>query len=210
MELQGILAHRVIPVITVADVADAVPIAEALVAGGLPVAEVTFRTAAAADAIRAMRRVAGITVGAGTVLDVAQLDAALAAGAEFVVSPGLAAEVVTRCQSRGVPVLPAAITPTEVMACLRLGVDVIKFFPAEAAGGLATLKALSGPFPGVRFVPTGGVRQESLADYLAAPNVAAVGGTWLVPAASHGEVDVAVISERARAARAVVDDPDRS
>lgn len=210
MELQSILAHRVIPVITVADVADAVPIAEALVAGGLPVAEVTFRTAAAADAIRVMRSVAGITVGAGTVLDVAQLDAALAAGAEFVVSPGLAAEVVTGCQSRGVPVLPAAITPTEVMACLRLGVDVIKFFPAEAAGGLATLKALSGPFPGVRFVPTGGVRQESLADYLAAPNVAAVGGTWLVPAASHGEVDVAVISERARAARAVVDDPDRS
>ena len=179
--LPTLSAARLVPVVVLDDAADADALAGALVAGGLPVAEVTFRTAAAPDSIRAMTARGDILVGAGTVLTVAQVDQAVAAGARFVVSPGLSRAVVQRCQEHGVLALPGAITASEVMAALELGLTTVKFFPAGTSGGAAAIKALAAPFGDVRFVPTGGVGPKNLADYLALPCVAAVGGSWMVP-----------------------------
>ena len=179
--LSALSAARLVPVVVLDDAADADALAGALVAGGLPVAEVTFRTAAAADSIRAMSARGDILVGAGTVLTVAQVDQAVAAGARFVVSPGLSRAVVERAQEHGVLALPGAVTATEVQAALELGVSTVKFFPASTCGGAPGIKALAGPFGGVRFVPTGGIGPKNLADYLAIPAVASVGGSWMVP-----------------------------
>jgi|SRR5680860_901992 len=179
--LQALKAARLVPVVVLDDAADADALAGALVAGGLPLAEVTFRTAAAADSIRAMSARGDILVGAGTVLTVAQVDQAVAAGARFVVSPGLSRAVVERCQEKGVLALPGAVTATEVQAALELGINTVKFFPAGTSGGAAAIKALAAPFGDVRFVPTGGVGPKNLAEYLAIPVVAAVGGSWMVP-----------------------------
>ena len=182
MDVLSVLsAARLVPVVVLDDVADADALAGALVAGGLPVAEVTFRTAAAQDSIRAMSARGDILVGAGTVLTVAQVDQAVAAGASFVVSPGLSRAVVERCQDKGVLALPGAVTATEVQAALELGITTVKFFPAGTSGGAAAIKALAAPFGDVRFVPTGGVGPKNLAEYLAIPVVAAVGGSWMVP-----------------------------
>lgn len=178
--LDQILSRRIVPVIVLEDAANAEPLAEALVAGDLPVAEITLRTAAAAESIRLMAARGDILVGAGTVVRPDQVDAAADAGARFVVSPGLSAPVVARARERNIPILPGAVTPTEVMAALALGLDTLKFFPAAQYGGAGTLKALASPFGGVRFVPTGGVSEGNLADYLALPNVPAVGGSWMV------------------------------
>lgn len=171
---------RVVPVVVIDDAADAEPLAHALVAGGLPVAEVTFRTRAAAAAIRAMATSGGIVVGAGTVVLPDQVDVAVEAGAQFVVSPGLSPTVVARCRELGVAVLPGAVTATEVQAALDLGIDTVKFFPAGTSGGPAAIAALAAPFAQVRFVPTGGVSPQNLAAYLAVPAVVAVGGSWMV------------------------------
>src|SRR5665648_357093 len=179
--LSALRAARVIPVVVLDDALAADALAGALVAGGLPVAEVTFRTAAAQDSIRAMAARGDILVGAGTVLTVAQVDQAVGAGARFVVSPGLSRAVVERCQEHSVLVLPGAVTATEVQAALELGLSTLKFFPAGTSGGAAAIKALAAPFGGVRFVPTGGVGPKNLAEYLAIPVVAAVGGSWMVP-----------------------------
>jgi len=179
--LSALSSARLVPVVVLDDAADADALAGALCAGGLPVAEVTFRTAAAADSIRAMWSRGDILVGAGTVLTVAQVDQAVAAGARFVVSPGLSRAVVERCQEKGVPALPGAVTATEVQAALELGITTVKFFPAGTSGGAAAIKALAAPFGDVRFVPTGGVGPKNLAEYLAMPVVAAVGGSWMVP-----------------------------
>ena len=179
--LSALSAARLVPVVVLDDAADADALAGALVAGGLPIAEVTFRTAAAADAIAAMAAREDILVGAGTVLSVAQVDQAVAAGARFVVSPGLSRAVVERCGEHGVLALPGAVTATEVQAALELGLSTVKFFPAGTSGGPAAIKALAAPFGGVRFVPTGGVSPANLAEYLAVPAVAAVGGSWMVP-----------------------------
>jgi 2-dehydro-3-deoxyphosphogluconate aldolase/(4S)-4-hydroxy-2-oxoglutarate aldolase len=172
----------VIPVVVLDDAAHAAPLADALAGGGLPCAEITFRTSAAADALR---RIADhrpdLLLGAGTVLSPAQVDEAVDAGASFVVSPGFDPETAARCVERGVPVFPGVVTPTDVQAALRQGLDVLKFFPAEAAGGATYLKALSGPFSDVRFIPTGGVSPDNLASYLALPGVLACGGSWLAP-----------------------------
>ncbi len=177
------LARRVlVPVVVLEDAADAGLLADALVAGGLPVAEVTFRTAAAADAIRVMADRGDVLVGAGTVLTPAQVDQAVAAGARYVVSPGTSRAVVERCFEHGIPALPGAVTATEVQAALELGLGTVKFFPAGTSGGPAAIKALAAPFVGVSFVPTGGVGPSNLADYLALPQVVAVGGSWMVPA----------------------------
>ncbi len=177
------LARRVlVPVVVLEDAADAGLLADALVAGGLPVAEVTFRTAAAADAIRVMADRGDVLVGAGTVLTPAQVDQAVAAGARYVVSPGTSRAVVERCFEHGIPALPGAVTATEVQAALELGLGTVKFFPAGTSGGPAAIKALAAPFVGVSFVPTGGVGPSNLADYLALPQVIAVGGSWMVPA----------------------------
>jgi 2-dehydro-3-deoxyphosphogluconate aldolase / (4S)-4-hydroxy-2-oxoglutarate aldolase len=178
--LNDALARRVLPVVMLASDAAAQQLGDALVAGGLPVAEVTFRTPAAVPALRALASRSDLLVGAGTVVNAAQADAAVQAGARFVVSPGLSALVVRRCQDLGIPVVPGIATATELMAALDLGVDLVKFFPAEASGGVAAIRALAAPFPGVRFVPTGGIGQAQLAAYLAEPAVAAVGGSWMV------------------------------
>jgi len=180
--LDRLAAHRLVPVVVLDEAADAGPLADALVGGGLPVAEVTFRTAAAADAIRAIADRGGdVLVGAGTVVTPAQVDAAVAAGAEYLVSPGTSRAVVERAREHGVPVLPGAVTATEVQAALELGLDTVKFFPAGTSGGSAAIAALAAPFGGVRFVPTGGVGPGNLDQYLALPCVAAVGGSWMVP-----------------------------
>jgi len=179
--LSCLAAHRIVPVVVLDDAADAGPLATALVAGGLPVAEVTFRTAAAADAIRIMAARGDVLVGAGTVLTPAQVDAAVAAGAQYVVSPGTSRAVVERCAEHGVPALPGAVTATEVQAALELGLTTVKFFPAGTSGGPKAIAALAAPFTSVRFVPTGGVGAANLAEYLALPSVCAVGGSWMVP-----------------------------
>jgi len=201
--LDDVLALRVVPVVVLEDVADAVPLGRALAAGGLPVAEVTLRTAAAAKSIRALAAGTDLLVGAGTVVRPAQVDAAVAAGARFVVSPGLSRDVVERCRVHDVPVLPGVATATEVMAALELGLDVVKLFPAEAVGGLATIRALAAPFPSVRFVPTGGVTEENAPAYLAHPHVAAVGGSWMVAPALVARGDFDEVTRRAAAAVAL-------
>lgn len=193
--------HRVVPVVVLHDAAQASPLADALVAGGLPVAEVTFRTAAAEAALRRMAADGRLLVGAGTVLHPAQVDRAVEVGARFVVSPGLRPSVVRRAQQLGVPVYPGVATPSEIMAALDAGLDVLKLFPATALGGPATLTALAGPFPGVRFVPTGGIDARSMTTYLRHPAVVAVGGSWMVAPALLQAGDYAAVT--ALSARAV-------
>ena len=174
--------HRVVPVVVLSDPADAEPLGEALLAGGLPCAEVTFRTPAAEQSLKALAADPRLLVGAGTVLNRDQVDRAVAAGARFVVSPGFSPSVVRHCRDAGVPVLPGVATATEIMAALDEGVDVVKFFPAEQLGGVATLRALAPVFTGVRFVPTGGITAALAPSYLDIPSVAAVGGSWMVAA----------------------------
>ncbi|WP_456826664.1 bifunctional 4-hydroxy-2-oxoglutarate aldolase/2-dehydro-3-deoxy-phosphogluconate aldolase [Cellulomonas sp. P5_E12] len=182
MDVLAALRHaRLVPVVVLDDAADADALAGALVAGGLPVAEVTFRTAAAEKSIRAMASRGDILVGAGTVLTVEQVDVAVAAGASYIVSPGLSRAVVERCQELGVLALPGAVTATEVQAALELGLTTVKFFPAGTSGGAPAIKALAAPFGHVSFVPTGGVGPKNLGEYLALPSVAAVGGSWMCP-----------------------------
>jgi 2-dehydro-3-deoxyphosphogluconate aldolase/(4S)-4-hydroxy-2-oxoglutarate aldolase len=179
--LDAITAHALVPVVVLDRVADADPLASALVTAGLPVAEITFRTAAGPDAVRAMADRGDVLVGAGTVLTPAQVDAAVAAGAAFVVSPGFSRAVVDRCADHGVLALPGATTATEIQAALDAGLTTLKFFPAGTSGGSAAIRALAAPFPGLRFVPTGGIGPADLAEYLAVDAVAAVGGSWMVP-----------------------------
>ena len=171
----------VIPVLVIDDAAHAVEIAEALVGGGLSVLEVTLRTPAALDVIRAMAAVPGAVVGAGTVLGARDLDAALAAGARFIVSPGLTEPLARAAIAAGVPFLPGTATAGDLMRGLDLGLTHFKFFPAETSGGLAALKALAAPFGTVRFCPTGGITEATAPAWLAHPSVLCVGGSWLVP-----------------------------
>ena len=179
--LSALGATRLVPVVVLDSAADAGPLGAALVAGGLPVAEVTFRTAAAEDAIRAMSDRGDMIVGAGTVLTVEQVDRAVAAGARYIVSPGLSRAVVERCGEHGVVALPGAVTATEIQAALELGITTVKFFPAAISGGAAAIAALSAPFGAVRFVPTGGIGPGNVQDYLRLAAVLAIGGSWMVP-----------------------------
>lgn len=173
----------VVPVVSVEDAADAPGLADALLSGGLPIVEVTFRTPAAADAIAAIRSACpDVLVGAGTVLDAATVDRALDAGAEFIVAPGFGPAVVARTAARGAAMLPGVATPTEVEMALAAGLRLVKLFPAEAAGGVAYIRALAAPYRDVRFVPTGGITTSNLASYLSLPAVTACGGTWIAPA----------------------------
>lgn len=178
--LETIRRLRVVPVVVIDDARAAAPLARALVAAGLPCAEVTLRTDAAEAALRAMAADPALCVGAGTVLRAQDVDRAVAAGARFVVSPGLSRAVVRRCRDLGVTVIPGAATATEVQAAYEEGLDTVKFFPAEAAGGIRALSALSQPFPMMSFVPTGGIGPANLGDYLRHPAVPAVGGSWMV------------------------------
>ncbi len=187
----------VIPVLVIEDAAHAVPIAEALVAGGLTALEVTLRTPAALDVIRAMATVEGAVVGAGTVLNPRDLDAALAAGAEFIVSPGLTDPLTDAAKANGVPYLPGVANAADIMRGLDHGLDRFKFFPAEASGGLKALKALAAPFGQVRFCPTGGITEATAPHWLAEPAVLCVGGSWVV---KPGAPDTAAIRAAAEAA----------
>ena len=187
----------VIPVLVIERIEDAVPVAEALVAGGLPALEVTMRTPVALEAMRAMARVPGAVVGAGTVLDARQLDQALEAGAQFIVSPGLTNALGMAAVDRKVAYMPGTATASDIMRAMDMGFERLKFFPAEAAGGIAALKALAAPFHSVRFCPTGGIREDTAAAWLAEPSVMCVGGSWVVP---KGPVDKGRIEALARAA----------
>jgi 2-dehydro-3-deoxyphosphogluconate aldolase/(4S)-4-hydroxy-2-oxoglutarate aldolase len=171
----------VIPVVAIENAKDASALGEALTAGGLPCAEVTFRTAAAAESIRTLAtNFPEMLIGAGTVLTVAQAQQAVENGAKFLVTPGFDEEVVSFCLEKGIPIYPGVATPTEINMALKKGLSILKFFPAQALGGLPTLKAIAGPYTQVRFVPTGGINPQNLPDYLASPAVVACGGSWLV------------------------------
>lgn len=193
-------ADRLLPVVILPDASAAEPLAAALTAGGLRSIEVTLRTPAALDAIKRLAASSDLLVGAGTVLNPEQAERAVEAGARYVVCPGFSAAVVRRCQELGVPVFPGVATPTEIQMALEAGLGAVKFFPAEQLGGAPMVKALSAPFPGVRFVPTGGVTTANLAAYLAVPAVLAVGGTWMVAADLLAAGDYAEITRRTAAA----------
>lgn len=190
----------VIPVLVVENVADAVPLAQALVAGGLPALEVTMRTPAALDVMREMTQVPGAVVGAGTVLDPRMLDAALEAGAQFIVSPGLTETLGKAAIASGTAFLPGIATAADIMRGLDLGLNRFKFFPASTSGGLPALKALAAPFGMARFCPTGGITTASAPEWLAQPFVGCVGGSWIVP---KGPLDPAAVEALAREAAAL-------
>jgi len=196
----------VVPVVVIEDAADAVPLARALVAGGLPAIEVTLRTPAALDAVRAIAaEVPEAVVGTGTVVTPEQVTASVAAGARFLVSPGWTDVLLDAMRASGVPFLPGVSTVSEVVALLERGVREMKFFPAQAAGGTAYLKSLAGPLPQARFCPTGGIGPANAPDYLSLPNVGCVGGTWMLPADALAARDWARVEELARAAAGLRD-----
>ena len=193
----------VVPVLVIDDLAHARPLAEALVAGGLPALEVTLRTACALDAIRAMAEVPGGVVGAGTLLTPADVKAAKAAGATFGVSPGATDRLIAACEDEGLPLLPGAATASEIMALLEKGYTVQKFFPAEQAGGAAYLKSIGSPIPQVSFCPTGGISLKLAPDYLSLKNILCVGGSWVAPKDAMARGDWAEITRLAREASAL-------
>lgn len=182
MTSEQLLANnRVVPVVVIRDIADTCPTLEALCDGGIPVAEITFRTACAAEAIRiGCEKFPDMMIGAGTVINAEQAKTAIKAGARFIVSPGLSADVAAVCREADVPYLPGCVTPTEIMAALEMGLTTLKFFPANVYGGLTALKALSAPFPQVRFLPTGGVDLKNIKEYLSFDKIAAVGGSFMM------------------------------
>lgn len=171
----------VVPVVVLEDTKDAVPLAKALVEGGLPCAEVTFRTEAAEESIRLMaEQFPEMLVGAGTVLTTEQVDAAVGAGAKFIVSPGFDPKIVDYCLEKDIPVFPGCITPSEVAQAVKRGLKVVKFFPAEPAGGISMIKAMAAPYTGIRFMPTGGINVKNLEDYLSCDKILCCGGSWMV------------------------------
>lgn len=172
---------KIVPVVALDDEKDAVALADALIAGGLPVAEITFRTAAAEDSIKAISQARpDMLVGAGTITTLDQAKRAIAAGAKFLVTPGFSDEITAYAVEQGMPIFPGVCTPTEIMMTVKYNLPVVKFFPAGQYGGLATIKALNGPFPSLKFMPTGGVSASNLKEYLAYPNIIACGGSWMV------------------------------
>jgi 2-dehydro-3-deoxyphosphogluconate aldolase/(4S)-4-hydroxy-2-oxoglutarate aldolase len=194
----------VIPVLTIEDVKDAIPLAQALVDGGLNVLEITLRTEVALDVIRQIREnVVGAVVGAGTVLNPNQADQVIDAGAEFIVTPGLSQNLLSHIQEKGMTVLPGVSTASEIMQGLEAGLDCFKFFPAEVSGGIPALKSFLGPFSHVKFCPTGGIKEENLAKYLNLSNVLTVGGTWLVPSGLEGAEKWDEITRLAKSACAI-------
>ncbi|WP_170435262.1 bifunctional 4-hydroxy-2-oxoglutarate aldolase/2-dehydro-3-deoxy-phosphogluconate aldolase [Ruegeria arenilitoris] len=195
----------IVPVLVVDDAAHARPLAEALVAGGLPALEVTLRTPAALDAIRAMAQVPGGVVGAGTLVTPDDVRAAKEAGAQFGVSPGATDALIAACEAEGLPLLPGAATATEAMCLLEQGYDMLKFFPAEASGGAPALKAIGAPLPQITFCPTGGVSPANARDYLSLPNVICAGGSWVAPKQMVAQGDWAGIEALAREAAALMD-----
>ena len=173
--------YGIVPVVVLNDAKKALPLAKALCDGGLPCAEVTFRTDAAEESIRLMsREFPDMLIGAGTVLSTEQVDRAVAAGAKFIVSPGLNPKVVTYCQEKNIPIVPGVVTPTEMEQAMELGLKIVKFFPAEPSGGLAMIKAVAAPYTMLKFMPTGGINAKNVRDYLAYDKILACGGSWMV------------------------------
>ena len=192
----------IVPVVVIDHAGDALPTARALLDGGVDVMEITFRTDAAAGAIRAVSEgCPEMLVGAGTVVTLAQCRQAVEAGARFIVAPGYDEEVVSWCVEKGVPILPGCVTPTEIMAAMKHGLTVLKFFPAGVYGGLSAMKALSGPFKGIKFVPTGGVGPQNAGEYGAAPFIHAVGGSWVCTQSDIASHNFERISQLCREAR---------
>lgn len=192
----------IVPVVVIDHAGDALPTARALLDGGVDVMEITFRTEAAAGAIRAVSEgCPEMLVGAGTVITLAQCRQAVEAGARFIVAPGYDEEVVSWCVEKGVPILPGCVTPTEIMAAMKHGLTVLKFFPAGVYGGLSAMKALSGPFKGIKFVPTGGVGPQNAGEYGAAPFIHAVGGSWVCTQSDIASHNFERISQLCREAR---------
>ena len=205
--------HRIgiLPVIALDDAAQAVPLARALVAGGIPAAEITFRTAAGEEAIRRIaQECPEVLVGAGTVLTTEQADRAVNAGARFIVSPGTNPKVVQHCREKGVQPVPGVVTPTEIETALDLGLDVLKFFPAEPSGGLGMVKALAAPYMQIKFIPTGGISAANVGEYLKHPKILACGGSWMVKKdlVNAGKFDViqALAAETAAIVKSVRED----
>lgn len=202
---EAIYTLGIIPVLQIDSADSAVPLVESLSSGGLPVAEITLRTDAALNSIRHIaHEVPHILVGAGTVINQQQAQAACEAGAKFLVSPGLDEELIAWAQKEHIPMIAGAVTPTEIMHALRLGLTLLKFFPADAMGGSKTIKSISDPFPQVRFIPTGGIRQENLAEYLRLEKVHAVGGSWIATRQAIREGRFHDITRLTKAARDVI------
>ena len=205
--LEKIKEIGIVPVIVLEDAKDALPLAEALMEGGLPCAEVTFRTAAAEDSIRAISQAyPEMLVGAGTVLTTEQVDRAVAAGAKFIVSPGFNPRIVQYCQEKGVPITPGCSSPTDIEQALEHGLKVVKFFPAEQLGGLAMIKALAGPYVDVSFMPTGGINAGNVKDYLAYNRILACGGSWMVKGDLIKAGDFQRITELVKEAKQLVEE----
>lgn len=203
---ETLAACGVVPVVVIEHAQDAVPTAEAMVAGGINVMEITFRTAAAADAIKAVsQQCPDMLVGAGTVITLEQCKTAVECGAKFIVAPGYDDDVVSWCVENNIPVTPGCVTPTEIMAAMKHGLKVMKFFPANVYGGLGALKALAGPFGGVKFIPTGGVSAANLAEFIKSPYIHAVGGSWVCPKAEISAHNFEKITALCREARETVD-----
>ncbi len=204
LNIEQVAACGVVPVVVLEDAEQAVPTAKALLAGGINAMEITFRTAAAKDSIaKVAKEVPEMIVGAGTVINVDQLHDALDAGAKFIVSPGTSEEVIAEAVKLNVPVAPGVVTPSEIMVGLKYGLKVFKFFPAESYGGLKTIKALCGPFPQIRFIPTGGINQNNAEEYFKNPKIVAVGGSWMVTKDMVVAGDFAGITEKSAAATAL-------
>ena len=201
MTVEQVAACGVVPVVVLEDEGQAVPTAKALLKGGINAMEITFRTAAAKGSIaKVAREVPEMIVGAGTVVNLDQLHDAVAAGAKFIVCPGSDPEIIAEANKIGIPITPGVVTPSEIMMGLKLGVKVFKFFPAETFGGLKTIKALSGPFPQIKFIPTGGVNQQNAAEYFKNPKIVAVGGSWMVTKDMVAAGDFDGITEKSAAA----------
>jgi len=184
VSMEQVSACGIVPVVVLNKIEDAVPTAKALLAGGINVMEITFRTAVAAECIeKVAKEVPEMIVGAGTIINPAQLRQAVEAGAKFIVSPGSSANTIAEANALNVPIVPGVVTPSEIMMGLELGVKTFKFFPAEAYGGLNTIKNLCGPFPQIKFVPTGGINPKNAEEYLKHPKIQAIGGSWMVTAA---------------------------
>ena len=195
----------VVPVVVLDDAKDAVSAAKALLAGGVDVMEITVRTAAAADSIKAVaENCPDMLVGAGTVITFDQCKQAVECGAKFIVSPGFDEEAVRWCVERSVPITPGCVTPSEIMAAMKQGLTVVKFFPAGVYGGLSAMKALSGPFGGIKFIPTGGVNSHNIGEFIAAPFIHAVGGSWVCPKADIAAGNFERITELCKQARTAI------
>ena len=193
----------VVPVVVLDEVKDAVPTANAMAAGGVDGMEITFRTAAAPECIKSVaENCPDVLVGAGTIVNLEQCKLAVEMGSKFIVSPGFDAEVVAWCVENDIPVCPGCVTPTEIMAALKLGLKVVKFFPANVYGGLKALKSLSGPFVGLKFIPTGGVSTENIKEFVDAPFIHAVGGSWVCPKADIAAGNFEKITQLCKEARA--------